>query len=376
MRILILLVSILRIASVSASGQSAARASGAVSGHLYCADTHAPCRFAMVTIQSAPPAKGSTGKPVSADDHAYSAPTDIDGAFQISSVPPGDYYILGRFAGYISPYDVLVNESKDAPSVNSPGLEYALNRITVDAGRNTVSDLTLSRGGAIEGTVRYDDGSPAVNIPVHLLRRDAEGKWKAYTNSSGDSTLAPLGLSDTQTEDRGRFYYPGLPPGTYTIETNLREFVWMPATIVGRQSIDVKLTKGDALKVYFGDKYREHDAMPIELHEGEDHSGVDITVPVSGLHTVHGVVTAKADGSSIKHGDVRLLDPEDKTTLRETAIQDDGSFTFHYVVNGSYLVQVNPGEEKASASYAPMMTGLLVDGDVNDLAYALSAARH
>lgn len=376
MRCLLLLAGVIGITSGGLSGQSLAQILGTVSGHLYCSDTQRPCRFAMVTIQSAPPTKGASDKTGGGKGHVYSAPTDIDGAFQIGGVLPGEYYILGRFAGYISPYDVLVNESKDSVSMNSPGLDDALNRITVDAGRTTVSDLTLNRGGAIEGTIRYYDGSPAVNIPVHLFRKDQGGKWKAYTNSSGNSTLAPLGLSDTQTDDRGRFYYPGLPPGTYTVETNLREFVWLPATIVGRQSIDVKLTKGDALQVYFGDKYREREAVSIELHGGEDRSGIDITVPVSGLNTLHGMVTAQADGSAIRHGTVQLLDPEDKSMLREAAIQDDGSFAFHYVVTGSYLVKIDGNEGKKASAFEPMTRELQVEGDINDLAYALVAVRH
>jgi hypothetical protein len=298
----------------------------------------------------------------------------MDGAFQINGVAPGDYFILGRFAGYVSPYDVLVNESKEEPALNSPGLGYALNRITVDASRTTVSDLTLSRGGTIEGTVLYDDGSPAVNLPVHLFRKSADGKWKAYRNTSGNSTMAPLGLSDTQTDDRGRFYYPGLPPGIYTVDTNLREFAFMPTTIVGTQSIDVKFTKGDALKVFYGDKYREREASSIELRGSEDRTGIDITVPVSGLHTVQGTVTAKADGRAIDHGTVRLLDPTDKTILRETAIQTDGSFAFHYVVNDSYLVEVN-GQTQASSAFEKITTPLLVDKDIGNLEYSLSATQ-
>ncbi|MDQ2833712.1 MAG: carboxypeptidase-like regulatory domain-containing protein [Acidobacteriota bacterium] len=349
--------------------------SGAVSGHLYCADTHAPCRFGTVSIQSAPPAKADSGPPVHGDGRSYSAATDMDGAFQIGDVPPGDYYILGRFAGYISPYDVLVNESKDTVSLNSPGLGYALNRITVDAGRTTVSDLTMNRGGTLEGVVVYDDGSPAVNLPTHLFRKDAEGHWKFYTNSSGNSSLATLGMSDAQTDDRGRFYYPGLPPGTYTVEASLREYTFLPGTIVGRQSLEVKVTKGDALGVYFGNKYRQREAAAIELRGSEDHSGVDITMAVVGLHTVRGTVTAKADGSSIKHGTVRLLDPEDKTKLRETEIQS-GSFLLHYVASGSYLVEVNAAGSKDAGAYEGMTAALLVDGDVDDLAYALPATPH
>ena len=152
------------------------------------------------------------------------------------------------------------------------------------------------------------------------------------------------------------------------------ELVGLPATITNNSSMTFTSTSGDALQVFNGDKYRLRDAPPIELHGGEDRSDIDIILPTNGLHSIHGSITAKSDGHNITHGDVRLLDPDDKTMLRETQIQGDGSFLFNYVVNGSYLVEISPQADK-SALYQPLSSPLLVESDIPSLTYALVPAK-
>jgi hypothetical protein len=376
MRPLLLLAAMATI-SATLSAQSGTTVLGAVSGHVYCADTHTPCRFASVTIETAPPSK--EGGPAAANDpsHSYAASTGFDGAFRISDVAPGDYYILGRQSGYLSPYDIAHSEFQDNPSLSSKALDVALTRITVTPGLTTATNLSLSRGASLAGTIRYDDGGPAITAAVHLFRKDASGKWKPYLNTVGNSLLDALFPSHT--DDRGHFYEPGLPPGIYCVETTLPEATGVPQTISGRPSLSIAITTGDALRVYNADKYRLRDAIPIQLHEGEDRSGIDIDIPTNGLHSIHGLVTAKSNGRGITHGVVRLLDPDDKMPLRETSTQDDGSFVFNYVVSGSFLVQIeaqalNP-EGKAAPAYEPLTAPILVEGDLLNLAYSLASAK-
>jgi hypothetical protein len=150
-------------------------------------------------------------------------------------------------------------------------------------------------------------------------------------------------------------------------------------TITGNPSVTFRATTGDALLVYNGDKYRLRDATPIELHDGEDRSGIDINIPTQNLRSIHGTVVAKADGHNMIEGKVSLLDPDDKTVLRKTSIEPDGSFSFHYVVKGSYLLQINEATDnqngKTAAGYEPMTVPLLVEQDIPDLSYSLSATK-
>jgi hypothetical protein len=75
---------------------------------------------------------------------------------------------------------------------------------------------------------------------------------------------------------------------------------------------------------------------------------IDIRLPTHGLHSIRGAVTAGTDQHTVTSGTVSLLDPSDKAPLRQAEIQNDGSSSFNYVVNGAYLVSIEP---------APVRTG-------------------
>ena len=361
------------------AAQTSATPSGTVSGHVYCADTHTPCRFASVTIEAVPQAKENGPDAPNSNSHSYAASTDLDGAFQITGVPPGDYYILARLTGYFLPYDLAVSEFQDDSSLRTKAIDAVLPKITVTAGLTTTSVLNLTAGASLSGTVRFDDGGLASTLRLHLYRKDGSGKWKPYINRSADPTLAPLGLG-SHTDSRGHFSELGLPQGIYCVEIMLPEVSSVSNAISGNPSITFTLNTANALRVYNGDKYRLRDATAIELHDGEDRSGIDINIPTNGLHSLHGYVVAKPDDHRIKHGEIRLLDPDDKTMLRETPIQSDGSFTFNYIVTGSYLLQIEASAEgqngKAGAAYEPVLAPLLVERDIADLSYSLTSPKN
>ncbi len=186
--------------------------------------------------------------------------------------------------------------------------------------------------------------------------------------------MAPLGLG-THTDSRGHFTELGLPEGIYCIEIMLPEVVSASDTITGNPSVTYRVTNNNALRIYNGDKFRLRDAAPIELHEGEDRSGIDIVIPTSGLHSLHGFVVAKTDGHPITEGRVRLLDPDDKSILRDSSIQPDGTFFFNYVLQGSYLLEIEEAvdtqNDKTITSYESLTTPLLIEHDITDLSYSL-----
>jgi hypothetical protein len=278
--------------------------------------------------------------------HTYSAATDISGGFEIKGVVPGKYFVLGRLQGYLCSYDVLRSEYDGDAKPPTNGLNASLMRVTVASGQTANITITLSRGASLGGTVSYDDGAAAINLPVHLFRKDSAGVWKGFTNS-------------------------------YKVMVTLREAVVVPTTITGQQSLKVSVTTGDALRVFNGGKFRLRDAPEVDLQEGEERTDVDLSIPTTGLRTVRGVVVKQTDQQPITAGAVRLLDPQDKSLLRETTIQVDGSFVLDYVPDGSYLINVEPGRDRNSShGYAALTVPLNIASDLSDLNYGVREPVH
>ena len=346
---------------------------GSVAGHVFCADTGTPCRFASVALEEAPPLTSGAAPDLQSGSSVSSAgTTDLDGAFQISGVTPGDYYVTARLAGYVSAYDLANSEYPDDSGRRREALEAALVRVTVESNQTAVATVSLTRGANLGGTVRFDDGGVANNVPVRLFEKDATGKWQPAGNAAGGARVGAAGV--TRTDDRGRFHASGLAPGSYTIAVQLPEARLPANAVAGRGPARPGSVGG--LQIFNGNVYRLRDAAVIAVRAGENLDAVDITIPTHGLHTLRGVVNAVSDGGRPLRGSVRLLDPDDKTMLREASLQADGSFEFHYVMSGQYLVTVDvqtPGW-LVGASYAPLTSALAVDGDLTSLSYTVTAA--
>jgi hypothetical protein len=98
-----------------------------------------------------------------------------------------------------------------------------------------------------------------------------------------------------------------------------------------------------ALSVYSGNVFREKDAKAIEVTAGSERDDADITIPLLGLHSVSGSVTALADGHTINWGTVVLLRADDKSEVRSFVIPRDpneAQFNFRFVPDGEYILRV------------------------------------
>ncbi len=125
-----------------------AQTTGAGAGRGFCADTRTPCRFATVTIQTAPPRRDGSGPQLKdRPSHSYAA-TDLDGAYRIADVAPGQYCIMGELAGYVSHSDLAANvgEGDPAPFILHETLTAPL-QVEADLAGLTYA-LTLAKGKA------------------------------------------------------------------------------------------------------------------------------------------------------------------------------------------------------------------------------------
>jgi hypothetical protein len=191
--------------------------------------------------------------------------------------------------------------------------------VTVGAHRSSEVTVRVVRAAEIAGIVTYDDGSPAIGMHFQLLRKtDADGwtgvglalfrDWKIPATSDG----------------HGRYTLTNLPAGEYKV------CALMPAD-----------DEDAAPRVCLGNTFRSKNASSVKVQGGEIANGADIVIPLTGLRNVAGTVTAVSDGHPLGRGKVQLSYADDREVARKASLLEDGSFSFAFVPDGSYLVQVS-----------------------------------
>ena len=150
--------------------------------------------------------------------------------------------------------------------------------------------MQIERAAEITGTVTFDDGSPAIGMHFQLFRKSAKG----------DLTAVGLSLLDSWTlhavsDGHGRYNLTNLQPGEYAV-----------CTLMPAESEDA------APRVCLGNTFRKRDAKSVKVEAGETANGADIEIPLSGLHSVAGLVTALSDGHTMAHGNIRLIYADDR----------------------------------------------------------------
>jgi hypothetical protein len=348
---------------------------GAIAGVVICADTGKPARFATVNLLAVPK------KEAKADDQSpamESTLTDLDGRFRLEAVEPGQYFALATMEGYLDPERGLDLAKLDAMhNETEMGLkaidQWKAHLVEVTVIRHRTAELTIQveRGAEINGTVTYDDGSPAIGMHFLLLRKAEKSEW------SGVGLALFRGWSiDTKSDGHGRYSLTNLPAGEYKVCAS------MPLD-----------NESAAPAICLGDTFRKKDAKIAKVAAGEIVNGEDIVIPLSGMHTVSGTVTDLADGHAPTHAKLRLLYADDREDARELSPSEDGAFAFEYVPEGKYILQVTGAEDvdqtnpapaagnsdpapvKAKAvQYADKEIPLTVQNDMDDLLVALTPA--
>jgi len=329
----------------------------------------------------------------SAGDMLTSAVVDASGTYTLSGVKPGTYFIHAVLPGYVDPlaaFSAMDLASKDP--VMQAKVKAAVPTITVTGTGTVHQDLRLELGAAISGRVLYDDGSPAVGWKVSV----AAPKEKPGLNGPRQSVDMGFGVGELPsmtemvfkeshtTDDRGNYRVAGLVSGDYVVS----------AVLTTENASAGSALKGGQMRlaVMSGNVTNEADAKPVNVGTGEDHKGVDLVMPLTRLHTIAGMVLAKADGKAANSGSVTLRDDSETSVLKMqlAAVQADGSFRFDYVPNGHYTLKVKQAgvtettgatqkvfgmeipDEKTLRSFGPDETKVEVsDRDVSGVMFSL-----
>jgi protocatechuate 3,4-dioxygenase beta subunit len=128
-------------------------------------------------------------------DAGNSTTSDGQGRFAFGGLPAGEYILTAEGSSFGT---VRYGEAPD------PGWVSTV-RVGGDSGDKSVVFRIVARG-AIEGTVRDEFGDPMMGIAVEVLRP----QWR-----DGRTTMANAGQKST--DDRGRYRFGNLAPGSYTV---------------------------------------------------------------------------------------------------------------------------------------------------------------
>ena len=234
---------------------------GSISGRVTIGDL--PGRRLTVLLVSAE--YGPNERPIA------KATTDLDGHFQMTGVPAGQY-LLQAFAPAL-----IVT-----PSDNVMGRPGKVINLTAGEALEGV-DITLTRGAAITGRVSDADGEPLIQENVRLLAVNEQG--------GKSSVYLPYGFMST-TDDRGVYRLFGVPGGRYIlcvgVDTNA------PTTgMAGSGNKYYPLT-------YHPDVTDEAKATLVEVAAGSEALGVDIVLGrASKAYSVSGRIVDADTGKPI-----------------------------------------------------------------------------
>jgi len=311
---------------------------GTVTGHITCADTQRPARFAMVSLV---PAQITTDTAETLSPFARSSigpiHTDLNGAYAITSVPPGQYYLRVDLGGYVTPLQQFTPAGLKAPTPEiQQRIQRELQRITVTPNSTLQVDVTLRRSSSIVGKITYDDGSPVINIGIEFARRDANGKLGEFTHNG------------FLTDSHGEYGIDSLSAGEYAIRVSLIATEQQVGPVYyGDGTTPTKLHENTVLElpIYSGSTFRQKDAAIIKVADGQEIDDIDITIPISRLHEVSGTLLA-IDGHAINEGRIALLYPDTREELESVAAHEDGTFHLPYVPEGDYIIAVSFARDK------------------------------
>jgi hypothetical protein len=312
--------------------------SGTVTGHVYCADTQKPARFANIRLQ-----------PVDAEGGRFGirggfATTGSDGSFRITGVSAGDYYADVMMPGYVQPLRGLVRDLQNLATADRDRITAQLTRVTVAANQAANVQVMIYRGAAIGGIVSFDDGAPAAGVPVQAFLLTTGGAGTQTASSTRQQSFAGF----AQTDDRGQFRLTGLADGTYIVFAAPRSI----------------------FPIYYGNTIERSTAKKVDLHAGDEVPGTDIQIPATGMHRVSGVVESQQDGHALSRASVQLrLSSGDAAATISATTATDGTFVFNAVPDGKFTVQIsNAYDPSTRTGYTSSGQALEVNGtDVSDL---------
>jgi len=354
-----------------AAAQKAPAPTGTVTGHVICADTQLPARFAEVSLIRKPSpaeiekmfgprgddAESWLGLKVTKTGGTFDLLTDTagpDGIYTVQRVPPGDYWVIAKVAGYVIPVDDQdVLDDKQARDLARRMAAVPL--VHVAAEHTASADISLNRGGVLAGRVQFEDGSPVAGVGLYL----GPEKWPADFHAEGRSGYAALeselGYGNRQgfTDDEGRFRIAGLRPGRYTLLAHINT---KHGSRGNGMFAAINSEEYESLKLFVPGAFYRSGAKVFEIRGDETIRDADMTVDLSKLHTVRGRVLAKEDQHAPTAAEVDaisdIIGDTGKGREANGVYHPDGTFEVDYLPPGNFTISIHDVADKESVEGA------------------------
>jgi hypothetical protein len=302
MKRLTLAVLILLLAAVSsfvlvAQGRASAGDTGSIRGTVIDARTSQPLNGATVALHS-----------LQGSGEWNSVTTGPDGRFSFAGLGAGRYSLTASRNGYLDSAEGRRRPLADLAAMSAT-------TVSLTAGQE-VDDvvLRLTPTGVIAGRIINERDEPMPGVQVQTLK-------SSYANGHREFSDARAGFTD----DRGEFRIWGLAPGPYYVRaTNPRRWATGPAP----HEIYVPM--------FYPGVTDPGRSQAVELHSGEELSGINLTLTPSRTVHVKGRVLI-ANGAPAKGAQVTLAPLVGSGGYSVGAEADaSGRFEMGAVPSGSY----------------------------------------
>lgn len=301
-------------------------AKSVVKGRVIYDDTNRPVRRARIVLLKM---DGSGGM-------EKSGATDERGEFIVKDVAAGGYFVMVDTPGLITPFSSIEFDENMDEKTAFIGIKKDFDEISLD-GTNTVTvQVRAKRGGVITGRVSYQDGDPALNAQIVILRKKDNRLMRFIT---GISPFSMLGL---RTDDRGVYRISGLPPGEYVLgasESNTRD---------DARDDMMGMFGGSNLNVsYYQNETSLRQATTVKVEAGQEADNINITLIDRTSYTISGTVVAR-QGRKPVSARLSLQSKTDANTMTffdagpNAETDEQGRFTFTAIPDGTYVIKVDP----------------------------------
>jgi hypothetical protein len=279
--------------------------------------------------------------------------TGMDGSYTAANVAPGDYYLFASVPGYVQP-SATVQAAMDAGADVTKALPgVAIVHVSGEGGAS--ADITVERGGAVTGHVLWDDGSPAAKAIVTVVSTKASDKKLpqgfGMLGNAGGLGGGVISFSD----DLGQYRVAGLATGEYLVKVTMvvRSNFAMQRGVMNMAGLGAD----KPLVAYVPGSFHKSGAKPVTVTAGQEQSGEDVTIGLTGTHSVSGRVVSAEDGHGLNAGAVELTDASDNDLVRGAAVDASGNFMVGFVPAGTYNLTATGGADTQPSKNKP--TGIV-----------------